>query len=139
MPYCTADDIQRLYSEELIEILGDPTGSGVANADKIVAGCEAAQGIIDAYLTTKYSLPLTNPPQILKQLAIDIVVYRLALFPVQRTEEMRTRYEDAIKFLKELADGKAALPVAPVDADEDGNPDPVLVNFKTRILTLARG
>jgi phage gp36-like protein len=110
MAYCTADDIATLYSQELLNIIGDNTGAGIATDARVQAAIKAAQGIIDAYLTTKYQLPLASTPEILRQLSIDIVVYRLALFPLSRTEEMRTRYSDAIAFLKQLANGTAALP-----------------------------
>jgi phage gp36-like protein len=143
MGYCTQADIETLYSRELVDLLGDSNGDGTADNSKIQAAIDAAGGIIDAYLTTKYTLPIANPPQILKQLCIDIVVYRLALFPVSRTDEMRQRYEDAISFLKQLASGTAALPLSNI-VDPDGETGPIeptpvtQPGFRTRILNNMR-
>lgn len=157
MAYCTRQDIETLYSRELVDSLGDHSGDGTDSsiAARVDAAIEAAHGIIDAYLTTRYALPIANPPQILKQLAIDIVVYRLALYPGTRTEEMRKRYEDAVAFLKQLSTGIAALPVvtsALLAAESpNGVPNGTVVpgdpnatpqtrrNFKNRILSMDTG
>jgi phage gp36-like protein len=173
MAYCSQADIVTLYSQELIDLLGDGSGSGglslTTDNARIAAAISAASGIIDAYLTVKYALPIANPPEILKQLAIDIVVYRLALFPLSRTEEMRKRYDDAVAFLKTLALGTTALPIqtaaqaaaaasggtpATTPPATGGAPTPVAgafpapgfpavpprdQNFRTRVLTLDVG
>lgn len=64
---------------------------------------------INGHIGGRYPLPLPNVPSNLKRMACDIARYRLHF--EQPTEEIRKRYEDAIAFLKRVADNKAHLQI----------------------------
>lgn len=64
---------------------------------------------INGHIGGRYPLPLPNVPSNLKRMACDIARYRL--YFQQPTEEVRKRYEDAIAFLKRVADNKAHLQI----------------------------
>ncbi len=61
-------------------------------------------------------MPLPNVPSNLKRMACDIARYRL--YFQQPTEEVRKRYEDAISFLKRVAENKAHLQIQSEESDE---------------------
>ena len=67
----------------------------------------SAKEEIDSYLGVRYTLPLPEVPALLKQFSVDLALYRLALGRDVLSEEHRRRYEDSIKHLAKLAEGKA--------------------------------
>jgi len=72
---------------------------------------------IDSYLATKYDVTAlrTSPPRVLKRYCCDIARYYLL---TNRSPELyRQRYEDAIRWLRDVAAGKIDLGLR-VDADE---------------------
>jgi phage gp36-like protein len=98
--------IDRYEERELIQ-LTDEHGTGsidVATLDKALADADAK---IDSYLTARYVLPLAVAPQALKLYACDIA--RFLLHDDMATEQVRKRYEDAIRFLEKVSEGKISL------------------------------
>lgn len=102
--YATEPDLVARFGNELEQlkrVLPSPT----AVEDAIQDATEEINGHIGG----RYSLPLPNVPSNLKRMACDIARYRL--YFQQPTEEVRQRYEDAIAFLKRVADNKAHLQI----------------------------
>ena len=60
---------------------------------------------IDAYVKSRYPRAWVTPPTLFKPLNIDLAVYELALAADWRTDEMRDRYDRAIKTLEQIRDG----------------------------------
>ncbi len=100
--YATEPDLIARFGAE-IEQLKRMLPSVTAVDDAIQDATEEINGHIGG----RYSLPLPNVPSNLKRMACDIARYRL--YFQQPTEEVRQRYEDAIAFLKRVADNKAHL------------------------------
>ena len=74
----------------------------------------AASSLVDSYLARAgYETPANPAPSVLTLKATDIAIYTLS-FDVggAYTEEKRKRYEDALRWLEALADGKVELPGA---------------------------
>ena len=65
--------------------------------------------LIDSYIGRRYPLPLPAVPQILIPYALDIARYRLDR--IRNREDVRVRYEDAIKWLEGVRDGENTLGV----------------------------
>lgn len=123
MAYATAADIETAYGPNLLPIICDHDGNGAVDLDTVTKACTLASGIIDSYIATRYSLPLSSVPAFLQKSAIDIAVYCIANTADRLTNEMRLRYEDQIAHLKDIAAGKATLGF--VDPDPtDGVPTP---------------
>lgn len=93
--------------------------AAAAAESKIVLATEHAQGIIDGYLATRYTLPLPNAPKVLSAYSLDITRYRL--WDNKAPEEVRTRYEDAIRWLRDVSLGKADLGL-PIEDTTDSGP-----------------
>lgn len=91
---------QRFGVRELQDLAAD--GNDYARAENDAAG------IVDGYLAARYSLPLVSVPGMVLGWVADIARFRL--WDEQAPEEVRRRYEDAIGQLRDLANGKIALP-----------------------------
>ena len=77
------------------------------NSMSVDATLQDASEEVDGYIAVRYSLPLTETPQNLKRLVCDIARYKL--WKSRASDEVRQRYEDAIAFLKLIANNKASL------------------------------
>ncbi len=117
--YATVFDLTDRFGEHEIEEL---VRSGTEAADMSRAEKALADGAaeIDAYLGSQYELPLVHSPRVLIRLNCDIARYRL--WDDQASEEVRARYEDAIRFLEAVAKGLIALGV-----HEQGSTDTAIV------------
>jgi phage gp36-like protein len=125
MTYATKEDIDELYGTDLLVRVADYNRDGTLDEDVVARGLEAADQVCNAYLSAQYSVPVVPTPGVVKTCAIDIAVYKMALGRGQRTDEMRTRYEDALALLEKISTGKVGLglpPVTTTTTDANGNP-----------------
>ncbi len=109
MTYCTRQDLIDRFGEGAIGELEFGNPNAVAEA------IDDAGALIDGYVGGRYPLPLAEVPAILKRAARDIVRYSLALDP---EETVTRRRDEAISYLKDLAQGKATLGV-PQEAEPE--------------------
>lgn len=110
MAYATAADITDLYGADAL-VVADRDGDGAADLVAVDRAIASASAEIDAYIGTRYALPLASTPAHLVTVCIDIAVYRLALSADVLTDEHRRRYDDARAFLKMVSEGKATLQI----------------------------
>jgi phage gp36-like protein len=107
MPYATQQNmIDRFGSKELIE-LTDRANIGVIDATVLGNVLADADAEINTYLTGRYALPLATTPPVLTKFACDVARYQL--YDVRASEQVKARYDDAIKFFKLLANGGISL------------------------------
>jgi len=98
----------RYPARDLIQIT-DPAGHAIQIA-ALTQALTDASAEIDGYIESRFALPLSDPPAVLNRLACDIAMYRLqALRPLHNIEDARQRYEDAVKVLEQVAQGKVTL------------------------------
>ncbi|WP_296639187.1 gp436 family protein [Roseinatronobacter sp.] len=140
MAYADQSDIADLYGPHAL-VVADRDGDGVADSAAVARALSAATDEIDSYLAVRYTLPLPMVPGILRQFAVDIALYRLALGADVLSEEHRRRYEDALGALKRIAKGEAAL-VLPADPNADPDsptadqgPRPIVTGGPERIFS----
>ena len=107
MTYATQADLEvRFKQQELIE-LTDEANLGVIDAAAIAVALADADAEINGYLAGRYSLPLSQTSPELVRLACDITRYKL--FDTRATDQVKARYDDAIKKLRDVSGGKASL------------------------------
>jgi phage gp36-like protein len=104
-------------ASQFIEAFGEPETVMLTNLDTPMAtvvnpvplnrSLVDGAALIDSYLLRRYQLPLTVTPQVLIPYALDIARYRLDR--IRDREDVRQRYEDAIKWLESVASGKCFL------------------------------
>lgn len=124
---------ERVGLDELTQIAGvgsfnDVDGRSI-DAAKVEDAIAFSEELLLAHARTRYAtLDTMVPdaaPDLIKGLISDIARYRLRARSGgqgQVSEEVRTRYEDALAFLKLVASGKAELPIAgePINGESSG-------------------
>lgn len=113
MTYAQQSDIDTRYGSNLLLTIADRAGDGVVDTDAVLLALSDADDTINSHLAERYQLPLTTVPPLLVKVAVDLAVYSLSILP---TEEIRTRYTDAVKVLKNIATGVQQLGLAPPPA-----------------------
>ena len=109
MPYATLDDLTTAFGEREIAQLTQRRADYVESADDTAAGEFLAQASaeIDSRLAVRYAVPVTPAPRVLVAICCDIARYRL--FDDAAPETVRARYEDAVRWLNDVAAGRAVL------------------------------
>ncbi|MCA8880386.1 MAG: DUF1320 domain-containing protein [Rhodobacteraceae bacterium] len=137
MAYATRTDIEALYGAQALYV-ADRDGDGQGEDAAVSRALDDASGEIDAWLRVRYDIPVAPVPQLLVQIACDIALYRLAQTADVRTDEHRTRYDDALATLKRLSRGEMMLPPPPPDPNApltlDG-PRPIVVTGPERLFS----
>jgi len=121
MTYCTQSDLVNRYGEAELVQLTNPDAAGATTIDATVladaitdAGAE-----IDGYLAAY--VPLDPVPPNLKRLCCDIVRYHL--YSTVVPELISQRYDQAIRYLEQVAAGKIALAPDATGATPDAGAD----------------
>lgn len=112
MPYATQSDLVSRFGETEIIQISDRANAGVIDAAVVTDKLADADAEIDAYLARRYTLPFATVPTVLKRVACDVARYHL--YDNRPTDDVRKRYEDAIKFLKGVGDGSISIGVDPI-------------------------
>jgi len=105
MAYCTESDLLTLIPQkELAELTAD---SGDTPDSQVVAeAINLADAEIDAYLGSRYTLPLSPVPDQVKGLSMDMTLYHLYSRRSVAPTVRRQKYETALSFLKQVAAGE---------------------------------
>jgi phage gp36-like protein len=128
----TQDMIDELGESTLIQ-LTDDAGTDEINDARIQKAIEFARGTFDSYARSRYSLPVPATPMV-KSLNLDLAVFHLYKSRTSIAEGVYTvkknAADEALKLLKDIATGKAALDVPAADETDDlpANSDRILSN-----------
>lgn len=128
--YCTQSDLEKRFGTEEILELTDRDADGVTDAGVLDVVIEDAGAAIDSYIAKRYDLPISEVPTRLKKIACDLVFYALHQDPPDKVSDDN---KEALKFLKDIAMGRAELDIAgkePTSATND-----ILVDASTRVFT----
>ena len=124
--YVTLERIQSALSLDVLLYLTDDERQGaVADdagprlpdvcLDRVAAKLADANAEVDSYVGQRYALPLPAVPDVLAAKATDLAVYKLflrrGLRPNTADEAVAMAYKDAVSWLKDVALGRASLPV----------------------------
>lgn len=112
MAYCTESDLEKEIPPANLTDLADDNGDGTRDAGVIARAIADADGEIDAYLATRYTVPLSTVPNLVRKLSVDIALWNLYSRKDIRPELRRQRYEDALGLLKRISTGVATLGIA---------------------------
>lgn len=116
--YCTIDDIIAAVAERKITLYTDDAGEGEPDTAVMTRAIAAASARIEAYISGRYGSGLDPVPELIRTLAVDISIYKIASRTGDAPEEFRNIYLDALDLLKRISDGKADIPgVAVTDND----------------------
>lgn len=107
--YATLAQAEALYGSAYIAVACDRDLDGTVDGTSFDKHLSTASRQIDMYIMGHYPLPLATPPEHLQKVCVDIAVYNAVPSADVRTDEMRKRYEDAIRTLELIAQGKLKL------------------------------
>jgi phage gp36-like protein len=104
----TQEFIQAFGEQEAIQLsnLDDPLGD-VVDALHIDQALQDASEEVNSYVRSRYVTPIIDPPRALKRWVLDIARYLLHRY--DPTDVVQKNYEAALKFLREVRDGKKAI------------------------------
>lgn len=114
MPYCASNDILGVIPQkELIQLTDDaipPIAINWAVVDQIIA---AVDTLINGYIGERYPLPFDGVPELLKAIALDLVVYRIYLRRKkgEPPEAIKAAHDNSMKLLRDVQAGKLTLGV----------------------------
>lgn len=110
MPYCDSYDILQILPEiELIQLTDDTNTS--INYDVLNAAISFSDTTINSYLRSRYTLPLSEIPELIKVFAIDLTIYRLHSRRMIREmpESILNSYKTVIAELGKIQKGIVSL------------------------------
>ena len=111
MDYAAESDMVNRFGNNEVVALTDRSQTGAIDPNVLQQALDAASAQIDTYLSGRYALPLQIVPTYLVKLCCDIARYELCVGSTRGTEEIETRYKDAVRFLELAAAGKITLGV----------------------------
>jgi phage gp36-like protein len=119
MSYATPQDIINRYpNRDLVQLTNEDPTITTINSTVLQQALDDASAEVDGYLGGRFTLPLTDPPEVLNRLACDVAIYRLqSLRPIHDLVDARRRYDDAIAMLTKVATGEMTLGIG-VDGHE---------------------
>lgn len=107
--YITPQELSERIGEEELIVLSDRDGDGVADTLVIERAISDATDEINMHLAVRYQLPLTEVPETIKRLAVNLTLYWLCESDGALSDLVKTRYENSLKSLKALANGTMRL------------------------------
>lgn len=126
--YLTVDEFVAMVGEEEADQLAGTglRGNRTIDRDKLAAQLVRADSDINGYVRARYPRAFAIVPPTLKGVAHDIARYRLRAKGGQQTamaETIKDQFDQAMKLLRDIADGRVAL-----DSNDDGQADPGATN-----------
>lgn len=120
MPYTSLDHLARRFGSALLVQLTDrgEVGTGNVEADVVDQALGDTDAVIDAALGVRYRLPLAAVPALVADLALSIAIYKLHVF--EPGQKVKDDYAQALKDLRDLADGRKKLDVAGIEPETSG-------------------
>jgi len=127
MAYSTKTDILEQLEEDVLIQLTDDEDAGIVDEGKITRAIADADAEIDSYCGTKYDVPFSTVPVMIRKMSVDIAIYNLYARRRGAPEDRKERYDDAISFLKDVSRGIASLGGDGPSADDDSGPEATTV------------
>lgn len=111
MAYCDLADIEKRYPSLMLATLTDDSGGAGLDNAKLTTAIDEAESIINSYARSRYAVPFTTVPRLIKKVAIDLTLYGLfqLKYDVEMPDAMRARYTDSIKTLEAIQSGRVNL------------------------------
>lgn len=133
MAYCIQSDIEKLVPTQELAQITTESGS-TPDADVVTEMIAKADAEIDAYCGSRYTVPFTTVPDIVASLSVDMAIYHLYSRRSIAPEVRRLKYDDAVKFLKDVAAGRATLGASETTA-AGASQDVAEISSATRVMS----
>lgn len=127
MSYCAKADILEQLDEDTVIQLTDDNDLGVMDNDVITRAIADSDAEIDGYCGTRHELPFSPVPVMIRKLSVDLAIYNLYARRRGVPEDRQKRYENAIRFLRDVSLGRVSLGADAPAPDADGGPQATTV------------
>jgi phage gp36-like protein len=107
--YATQPDIVARYGPNALLMASDRDDDQKQDTDTVAAALDDATGEINAWISARYDLPLSEVPAVLVECCVDIAFYRLHFLHSTLTDEIKERYQQCIELMQAIAAGEASL------------------------------
>lgn len=133
--YATAEAMQAKFGErELIQLTDtEAPYQNAINMDKLNRAICEANSEIDAYLGSRYALPLYIVPPFLVEIGCNLARYYAVTGDLSENDPIKNRYESSIKTLTKISKGELILGGSPV-----GESKPVQSSSNNVMFTVGR-
>lgn len=116
MPYATQADLETAFGADELIRLTDRINIPPTTINAVTVGnvLDAATGMVDSYLAVRYTLPIPMTAEsaaaltVLRGVVCDITRYML--LTVAPDDDVKIKYDNAIRYLLDLKKGNALLP-----------------------------
>lgn len=137
MSYATQADILEQLDEDILVQLTDDADAGVVDADMVTRAIADADAEIDGYCGTRYDVPFTSVPAMIRKISVDIAIYNLYARRKGTPEDRQKRYENAVRFLNNVSKGVITLGGDAPAQDLDSGPE-ATAKKSDRIFSIGR-
>jgi phage gp36-like protein len=121
MDYAAQSDMVNRFGNDEVVALTDRSQTGAIDPTVLGPALVTASAQIDTYLSGRYTLPLPLVPVFLATVCCDLARYHLCVGTTRLSEEINTRYKDAVRFLELAATGTITLGVTQSGQVQSGN------------------
>ena len=113
--YATVEGMKRKFGEsELIQLTEtEPPYLDAINMDKLNAAMQEANSEIDAYVGSRYPLPVQLIPPFLTEIGCNLARYYAVTGDLSENDPINNRYESSIKTLTKISKGELTLGSSP--------------------------
>lgn len=133
--YATRDDLNAAFGpDQVARLAARPEVED--DAMTVARALSHAAGVIDGRLSVRFALPLPVVPDLIRDIACDLAIARLAADAVGLTDDMKRREDQALANLRAVAEGKMnlGLPVA----HQGERPQPIVTSTGGKLFTRDR-
>ncbi|MGE4314560.1 gp436 family protein [Acinetobacter sp.] len=133
--YATVDAMRRKFGDsELIQLTDNEAPYlNAINMDKLNGAMQEANSEIDAYVGSRYALPLHIVPPFLVEIGCNLARYYAVTGDLSENDPIKNRYESSIKTLTKISKGELILGGSPV-----GESKPVQSSSNNVMFTVGR-
>ncbi|CAM4094446.1 gp436 family protein [Acinetobacter pragensis] len=113
--YATVEAMKRKFGETLLIRLTDTEKpyQGVINMEKLDSAMQEANSEIDAYVGSRYPLPLQVIPPFLVNIGCNLARYYSVTGDLSDNDPIKNRFESSIKTLTKISKGELTLGGSP--------------------------
>lgn len=107
----TGEILEKAINDDSLSAYTQDEQDAAADAEaRIEAALSDAELLVDSYLKRRHSLPLESEVITASPLtAVTCDITRYGLYDEHATEEIQKRFDDAVKWLRDVSAGKASL------------------------------
>jgi len=122
MPYSVITDISNAITEASVLQLTDDEGISAINESRVNAAISSADELINGYLRSRYTLPLPSTPPMIRDLSVNIAVFKLydRRFAADMPDSIQKKYDSSIKLLESIQKGVISLGIESTSKPAEG-------------------